>query len=243
MSTTTSNVHVVALNVPVHPLECCTSFKQLDANEQRYVHHLTKAAWAGSRICIHQASTESPDIFGLLQTMFSLVGGATALREKCMQPPYAVSAEAITAWLAYTTTFYGNLGNYYASGDLKLVPQCSEVCLFVSTRVFVDPRMVGWYTPRHRSCASQRGGGGGFRPAGQPATQPATKPATQPATIALYMHVCLTALALKISIIDKTFKGRKLAILKQAVFVLCNIQNMSRCLHVPYMPYTPCVEE
>ena len=22
-------------------------------------------------------------------------------------------------------------------------------------------------------------------------------------------------------------------------FVLCNIQNMSRCLHVPYMPYTP----
>ena len=31
----------------------------------------------------------------------------------------------------------------------------------------------------------------------------------------------------KWGIIDKTFKGRKLAILKQAVFVLCNIQNMS----------------
>ena len=39
--------------------------------------------------------------------------------------------------------------------------------------------------------APASGGGGGFRPAGQPATQPAT--------IALYMHVCLTALALKIS--------------------------------------------
>ena len=42
-----------------------------------------------------------------------------------------------------------------------------------------------------QGAAPASGGGGGVRPAGQPPTQPAT--------IALYMHVCLTALALKIS--------------------------------------------
>ena len=43
-----------------------------------------------------------------------------------------------------------------------------------------------------RSCASHGGGGG--RPASHQHL-----PSTYPATIALYMHVCLTALVLKIS--------------------------------------------
>ena len=115
----------------------------------------------------------------------------------------------------------------------------------------------------------QPAGGGGGVSAGRPASHPAGHQASHPASHHCFVHACLPhrpcsqdlkmmspihGVCGKISfplnkahhkwgIIDKTFKGRKLAILKQAVFVLCNIQNMSRCLHVPYMPYTPCVEE
>eukprot|EP00667_Euglena_gracilis_P003020 EG_transcript_3028 len=117
--------HVVPEEVAVCPMACGPAFAQLDDREKRYAHHLTRAAWEGGLICLYQASVESPAIFRLLQQTFRLAGGPAALREKCAAAPYNVPDAAYGQWLQYVASFYGNLGNYYASGDLKFIPRCS----------------------------------------------------------------------------------------------------------------------
>ena len=81
-------------DTPISKLCCSEAFQGLADREKRYAHHLGRAGWEGSLICLLQTSPESPAIFLLLQRMF---GGqslsslkATALECGLTQDEYQV---------------------------------------------------------------------------------------------------------------------------------------------------------
>lgn len=64
-------LHSVPLDTPVSALDCTAAFKGLTDKEKLYAHHLCRASWAGSLICLLQTSPEAGPIFLLLQRLFT----------------------------------------------------------------------------------------------------------------------------------------------------------------------------
>lgn len=64
-------LHSVPLDTPVSVLDCTAAFKGLTDKEKLYAHHLCRASWAGSLICLLQTSPEAGPIFLLLQRLFT----------------------------------------------------------------------------------------------------------------------------------------------------------------------------
>lgn len=106
-------------SAPIHRLDIAASFHSLTSQEKRYAHHLSKAAWYGSRIVMRQVSPEAPSTFDFILEVHRAVEGIwSSLVEMCQ-----VSEHDVDAFLDFAATFLSNLGNYYGSGDQKFVPQ------------------------------------------------------------------------------------------------------------------------
>ena len=110
---------------PIHRLDIAEHFHKLSPKERRYAHHLSKAAWQGSRIILTQVSPEAPGIFDLIIELHQATAGDwNVLREVC-----GLSETDVDDFLEYAATFLSNLGNYYGSGDQKFVPALPKEAL------------------------------------------------------------------------------------------------------------------
>lgn len=63
---------VVRLPIPVYRLESENAFNLLNSTEKKYAHFISKASWAAAPIVLYQTSEESPLIFKLLLSLFSV---------------------------------------------------------------------------------------------------------------------------------------------------------------------------
>ncbi|KAL9049312.1 MAG: hypothetical protein Q9162_007285 [Coniocarpon cinnabarinum] len=120
-----ATIDVSLKSAPIHRLDIATAFNGLEKPLQRYAHHLSKAAWYGSRIIMRQVSPEAEKIFDLILELYQSCSGSwAALADAC-----GVSASECQAFLEYAATFLSNVGNYYGSGDQKFVPSVSPQTL------------------------------------------------------------------------------------------------------------------
>ena len=85
---------LISRDTPINKLCCSEAFQGLTDREKKYAHHLGRAGWEGSLICLLQTSPESSAIFLLLQRIF---GGqslsslkATALKCGMSEDEYQV---------------------------------------------------------------------------------------------------------------------------------------------------------
>lgn len=103
---------------PVHRLEIATAFKSLSDREKLYAHHMSRAAWHGTRIVLRQVSPEAIGIFDFILELYNTCSGEwSILAAKC-----GISPSDMAVFLEYAATFLSNFGNYYGSGDQKFVP-------------------------------------------------------------------------------------------------------------------------
>jgi dipeptidyl-peptidase III len=56
-------------------LEAKNFFEQLTKNEKLYAHYMAKASFAGSRIILAQTNPHGPEIFDLIQSVFTTKDG------------------------------------------------------------------------------------------------------------------------------------------------------------------------
>ncbi|KYR01753.1 dipeptidyl-peptidase III [Tieghemostelium lacteum] len=120
--------HTVPKEVPIYRLVIKDAFEKLTEKEKLYSHYFSLASWWGSQVCLGQTSVESPVIFKLLQSLFSLEGGDVDKVEKRVVPSQ-VTKEEFTSLLMYASSFYGNMGNYLSFGDSKFIPRISKESL------------------------------------------------------------------------------------------------------------------
>jgi dipeptidyl-peptidase-3 len=114
--------HYLADNPPtVVQLEIAPHFAALSSKQKRYAHHLSRAAFLGSRVTLAQVSPESPIIYDLI----------IALHRACrgdydkLSADSSVSSSDVRLWLEYSAQFLGNCGNYKGFGDSKFIPRIS----------------------------------------------------------------------------------------------------------------------
>ena len=99
------------LGATIHQLKIKPIFDALAQREKLYAHHLSRAAWHGSRIIMRQVSPESPDIFDFIMDMYRALacdGEWESLIRKA-----SITPEELASFLEYAGTFLCNLGNYY----------------------------------------------------------------------------------------------------------------------------------
>lgn len=103
-------------------LEIKPHWDALTDKERLYAHHLSRASHWGTRTVLRQVSPESENIFDLILAVHNAVNGDyDALVAKA-----DVSSDVVEQYLAYSTQFLGNLGNYKSFGDSKFVPRIAE---------------------------------------------------------------------------------------------------------------------
>jgi dipeptidyl-peptidase-3 len=67
-------------------LEAKTFFDQLSKNEKFYAHYMAKASFAGTRIILSQVNPRGPEIFDLIQSIFTTKDGQmTDVDQLCKQ--------------------------------------------------------------------------------------------------------------------------------------------------------------
>ena len=115
--------HYLADNPPtVVRLEIAPHFAALSPKEKRYAHHLSRAAFLGTRVTLAQVSPESPAIYDLILALHHACGGDY----ERLSSDTSVSPADITLWLEYAAQLLGNAGNYKGFGDSKFIPRISE---------------------------------------------------------------------------------------------------------------------
>lgn len=131
-SATTANMdptlrsHYLADNPPtVVQLEIAPHFTALSSKQKRYAHHLSRAAFHGTRVTLAQVSPESPVIYDLILALHRACAGDY----KKLADVTSVSSSDITLWLEYSAQFLGNCGNYKGFGDSKFIPRISSEAL------------------------------------------------------------------------------------------------------------------
>lgn len=110
-------MHLVPKEVPVLKLACAEPFRKMTKKERLYAHHMSRASWLGSKICLVQTSPEAPLIFDMFQFLFS---------ERTYDVVTHEPEEELNHFWNYAVSFYGNLGNYLSFGDRKFVPRIPE---------------------------------------------------------------------------------------------------------------------
>ncbi|KAK4220726.1 peptidase family M49-domain-containing protein [Podospora fimiseda] len=93
-----------------YQLQIKTIFNTLSPREKLYAHHLSQAAWQGSRIILRQTSPESAGIFDFILELHNASQGQWA---------------KLTEQTGVAGQFLSHLGNYYADGNRKVVPRVS----------------------------------------------------------------------------------------------------------------------
>ncbi|KAJ5618520.1 hypothetical protein N7528_006631 [Penicillium herquei] len=110
-------------------LSIISLFNSLTSDEKVYAHHLSRAAWAGTRIILSQVSPESPHIFDLIRELYKACGSnwESLLDQTTVSSrPRNESEKYLQEFLRYAATFLSNMGNYYGEGDQKFVPDIPE---------------------------------------------------------------------------------------------------------------------
>ena len=109
----------------VQNLEFAGSWGQLSDQEKNYAYYMSKAAWAGVFINIHQISYEGPIIFALFQAYFA-DKNFDELQAAAMGGVEGLTQDDWKNFIAYVGGFYGNLSNYHSFGHMKFVPELAE---------------------------------------------------------------------------------------------------------------------
>lgn len=100
---------VVAGGSLTQRLEIREVFEHLSDQEKLYAHHLSRAAWYGTRVILRQVSPEAEDIFNLIFELHQSCSGAwEALIDSC-----DISKSDLEDFLEYAALFLANIGNYY----------------------------------------------------------------------------------------------------------------------------------
>ncbi|KAI4170829.1 MAG: hypothetical protein LQ346_008823 [Caloplaca aetnensis] len=102
------------------PLLVKPHFEALTNEQKLYAHHVSRAAFLGTRIVLRQVSPESEAIFGFILALHDAYHG----RWSDLQRDAGITNEALQQFLSYATQFLGNLGNYKGFGDSKFIPRC-----------------------------------------------------------------------------------------------------------------------
>lgn len=114
--------HYLADNPPtVVQLEIAPHFTALSPKQKRYAHHLSRAAFHGTRVTLTQISPESPVIYDLILALHRACSGDYKKLSDAASVPFS----DVTLWLEYSAQFLGNMGNYKGFGDSKFIPRIS----------------------------------------------------------------------------------------------------------------------
>ncbi|ETN46902.1 uncharacterized protein HMPREF1541_01091 [Cyphellophora europaea CBS 101466] len=100
-------------------LEIAPHFAALNPQQKRYAHHLSRAAFHGTRITLAQVSSESVPIYDLIVAIHKACDGDY----KKLVEKTGASEEHVRQWLEYAAQFLGNCGNYKGFGDSKFIPR------------------------------------------------------------------------------------------------------------------------
>lgn len=98
---------------PIHQLSIATAFNSLTKQEKIYAHHLSCAAWHGTRIVLRQTSPEANGIFDLIMELYATCSGDW----QALSSRQEVSTKELEQFLEYAATFLSNVGNYYVRAD------------------------------------------------------------------------------------------------------------------------------
>ncbi|KAK4203675.1 dipeptidyl peptidase [Triangularia verruculosa] len=93
-------------------------FESLTEKEQRYAHHMARAAWFGARIILEQVSPESRPIFDFIIELYRTCSGDW----DAVTGQAGIERQHLQQFLTYAATLLSNVGNYYGSGDQKFTP-------------------------------------------------------------------------------------------------------------------------
>lgn len=83
-------------------------FDDLSQNDKLYAHHLSQAAWNGSRIILRQTSAESTGIFDLIILLHKSCEGQWSQ----FVHHFGVSAEDVDEFLGFAGMFMSKLNNF-----------------------------------------------------------------------------------------------------------------------------------
>lgn len=98
-------------SAPTHQLAIQRLFDSLSHREKLYAHHLSRAAWHGSRIILRQTSPESTEIFDFIIGLYDACEGKwNDIVDRC-----GVTPNELENFLEYAALFLCNLGNFYVS--------------------------------------------------------------------------------------------------------------------------------
>ncbi|EDQ85368.1 uncharacterized protein MONBRDRAFT_34290 [Monosiga brevicollis MX1] len=116
-------LYAVSGECPIVCLDCAEPFALLSDQEKRYAHHIARASFEGSKICLLQTSLESaPEAQVLLGAFHDQ--DLDDLQARCVQA--GLSSDDYTAFVRYVAAFFSNLGNYRSFGDTKMLPAIPE---------------------------------------------------------------------------------------------------------------------
>ncbi|KAI9800993.1 MAG: hypothetical protein M1825_003527 [Sarcosagium campestre] len=115
-------------------LEIKPHFEALTDREKRYAHHISRASFLGTRIILRQVSPEAESIFDFILSLYeSSKGDWSGLAQRAK-----ISDQELRYFLEYAGQFLGNVGNYKAVGDAKILPRLSEAS--IQALASVEPR-------------------------------------------------------------------------------------------------------
>ncbi|KAI8092459.1 dipeptidyl peptidase III [Halteromyces radiatus] len=123
MSTATFR-YLADLKAPFSILEAKPFFNSLDNIQKTYAHHMSRAAFEGTRIIITQTNPRAETIYDLILKIFSNKQGQLT-DIQALQQRSEVSPETFEDLLQYSGQFLGNLSNYKSFGDEKFIPRIS----------------------------------------------------------------------------------------------------------------------
>ncbi|ATY65681.1 dipeptidyl peptidase III [Cordyceps militaris] len=107
--------------VTTYQLSIQELFDRLSQNEKLYAHHLSHAAWHGSKIILRQTSFEGVGIFDFILELHKACEGEWHRFVQLL----GISAEEMEQFLDYSGMFMSRLNNFCGEGDRKIVPQVS----------------------------------------------------------------------------------------------------------------------
>jgi dipeptidyl-peptidase III len=93
---------------PVNQLGVKLLFDGLSEREKLFAHHLSRAAWHGSRIILRQTSPEGPGIFDFIMALYKSCEG----RWNQLAYQSGVILKELESFLEYCGHFLSNMGNY-----------------------------------------------------------------------------------------------------------------------------------
>ncbi len=99
--------------MPIHQMTVERAFHSLTSQEKLYAHHLTKAAWSGTRIILRQVSPESNSIYDLVMQLYETCKNQFQGKWHVLADVCKVSRADVDAFLRYAAIFLSNIGNYF----------------------------------------------------------------------------------------------------------------------------------